>query len=128
MSRPYDESDVQERALDVARIRELNDALRTCRDPIAALSMNGSIIFTRAVVMRGEAFVNHAFVAVAAFNAFTPDNDAYGEHDMAFLDVDGERIFFKVDYYDPEMRFHSVNPSNPEITRRVLTIGLASDY
>ena len=47
---------------------------------------------------------------------------------MAFLDVDGERIFFKVDYYDPELRCLSADPSNPEITRRVLTIGLASDY
>jgi len=41
-----------------ARIRELNDALRSCRDPVAALSMNGSIIFTRAVVMRGQTFLN----------------------------------------------------------------------
>jgi hypothetical protein len=62
------------------------------------------------------------------FNDFTPDNDPYGEHDMAFLDVDGERIFFKVDYYDPKMRCLSTDPSNPGVTRRVLTIGLASDY
>ena len=47
---------------------------------------------------------------------------------LRMLDVDGERIFFKVDYYDPEMRFHSADPSNPEITRRVLTIGMADDY
>ena len=78
--------------------------------------------------MRGQAFVNCAFAAVAAFDDFNADNDPHGEHDMAFLDVDGARIFFKVDYYDPEMRRHSTDPSNPEITRRVLTIGLASDY
>ena len=71
MSTPYDESDVQESMPDVARIRELNDALRTCRDPIAALAMNGSIIFTRAVVMGGQAFVNRAFAAVAAFDEFS---------------------------------------------------------
>ena len=44
------------------------------------------------------------------------------------LEVDGERVFFKVDYYDPELERHSDDPSDPEITRRVLTIGLASDY
>jgi hypothetical protein len=128
MSTPYDEQDVHTSAPDVARIRELNDTLRMCRDPITALAMNSSIIFTRTVVMLGEAFVNHAFNAVAAFDEFTPDNDPHGEHDMAFLDVDGEHIFFKVDYYDREMRNHSDDPSNPESTRRVLTIGLASDY
>ncbi len=113
---------------DSTRIRELNDALRACRNPIVALSMNGSIIFTRAVVMRGQAFVNRAFNAVAAFHDFSPDNDPHSEHDMAFLDVDGERIFFKVDYYDPKMRYLSADPSNPEITRRVLTIALAEEY
>ena len=63
MSSPY----TTEPAPNAARIRELNDALRTCTDPIGALSMNGSIIFTRAVVMRGQAFVNQVFAAVAAF-------------------------------------------------------------
>jgi hypothetical protein len=46
---------------------------------------------------------------------------------MAFLDVDGVRIFFKVDYYDPELEL-SDDASNPEITGRVLTIGLADEY
>jgi uncharacterized protein DUF3768 len=78
--------------------------------------------------MRGEPFVSHALAAVAAFDEFSPDNDPWQEHDMAFLDVDGERIFFKVDYFDPELQRLSDDPSNPEITRRVLTIGFASDY
>jgi hypothetical protein len=65
---------------------------------------------------------------VAAFNQFTSENDPHGEHDMAFLDVDGERIFFKVDYYDPQMRHLSADPSDPGVTRRVLTIGMADDY
>ena len=33
-----------------------------------------------------------ALAAVAAFDEFSPDNDPWQEHDMAFLDVDGERI------------------------------------
>jgi hypothetical protein len=31
-------------------------------------------------------------------------------------------------FYDPELERHSDDPSNPEITRRVLTIGMADDY
>ena len=74
------------------------------------------------------AFVTSAVAAVRAFNDFNADNDPHGEHDMAFLDVEGERIFFKVDYYDCAMQYHSPDPADAGVTRRVLTIGLASDY
>ena len=110
------------------RIRELNDALRTCGDPILRLIINGQLVITRGIAARGDEFFKRAVAAVRAFDDFTPENDPHGEHDMAFLEVDGERVFFKVDYYDPELERHSDDPSDPEITRRVLTIGLASDY
>ncbi len=128
MSTPYDESDVHESVPNVARIRELNDALRRSNDAILRLVINSQLVITRAVAARGDAFFRHAVAAVRDFDDFNADNDPHGEHDMAFLDVDGERIFFKVDYYDPELERHSDDPSNPEITRRVLTIALASDY
>jgi uncharacterized protein DUF3768 len=80
-------------APNTARIRELNDALRACREPIAALIANGSIMLTQALAMRGEPFVSHALAAVAAFDEFSEDNDPWQEHDMAFLHVDRERIF-----------------------------------
>ena len=115
-------------AAKAAPIRALNDALRIGREPIGALIMNGSLVMTQGVAMRGEPFISHALAAVAAFADFNDDNDAWQEHDMAFLDVEGERIFFKVDYFDPTMRFLSSDPGNPEITRRVLTVGLAADY
>ena len=115
-------------AVDSPRIRELNDALRTCTDPILRLVINGQLVITRGIHERGDEFFRHAVTAVRAFDDFNADNDPHGEHDMAFLEVEGERIFFKVDYFDPELRHHSADPSNPEITRRVLTIGLASDY
>jgi hypothetical protein len=60
--------------------------------------------------------------AVREFNAFTPDNDPHGEHDCAFFEVDGERFFFKFDYYDENYEFYQ------EDGKRVLTIGFASDY
>jgi hypothetical protein len=128
MSTPYDESDVHESVPDVGRIRELNDALRTSTDPVLRLIINSQLVITRGVASRGDDFFKRALAAVRAFDDFTPDNDQHNEHDMAFLDVDGERIFFKVDYYDPELERHSDDPSDPAITRRVLTIGLAEDY
>ena len=112
----------------VTRIRELNDALRSMREPIGALMMNGSIIITQSIAIRGSPFIEQCIDAVRHFDKFTPDNDPHHEHDFAFLDVAGESILFKVDYYDYQLSWHSPDPSDPGVTRRVLTIGLAEDY
>ena len=34
------------------------------------------------------------------FDAFTPDNDPYGEHDFGSFSYAGETFFWKWDYYD----------------------------
>jgi len=52
----------------------------------------------------------------------------HGEHDFGSFDYCGERIFWKIDYYDRECRYGSENPADPEQTTRVLTIMLAKEY
>lgn len=111
-----------------ARIRELNDALRTAPDAIGALILNGSLVITSGVQGRGGAFVTRCLSAVRTFRDFGPDNDPWGEHDMAFMEVDGVRIFYKIDYYDRDLRYHSPDPSDAGVKRRVLTIALADEY
>jgi len=37
-------------------------------------------------------------------------------------------VFWKIDAYDSELRFGSDDPADPAVTRRVLTIMLASEY
>ena len=66
--------------------------------------------------------------AVRSFNAFDEDNDPHGEHDFGSFEVDGEKGFWKIDYYDTSMEGGSEDPSNPETTTRTLTIMLASEY
>lgn len=113
---------------DTSRIRELNDRLRTSTEPFAALIINGSLVVTAGLAERGNAFVDQCLAAVRRFDNFISGNDPHNEHDFAFLDVAGELIFFKVDYYDVKMKWHSPDPADPAVTRRVLTIGLADDY
>ena len=65
---------------------------------------------------------------VRTFDRFDADNDRHGEHDLGSLDVAGERIVWKIDYYDCSLRWHSPDAGDASITTRVLTIMLASDY
>jgi len=103
------------------RIRALNDQLRTRGE-------GGNILVTRGVAALQPPLLATVLAAVQGFDAFNPDNDPYNEHDFGSLEVYGERIMFKIDYYDRSMLAHSPDPSDPRFTVRVLTIMLAAEY
>ena len=105
------------------RIRALNDALRQ-NGP----SMNDQFLVTRGVIEKGQTFVDQAMQLVGSFSDFTPDNDPNGEHEFGIATIDGESVYFKIDYYDPELQAGSEDPAEPARTARVLTILLASEY
>ncbi|HEX3860663.1 MAG TPA: DUF3768 domain-containing protein, partial [Stellaceae bacterium] len=65
---------------------------------------------------------------VATFSEFNADNDPHKEHDFGSFEVAGQKLFFKLDYYDVAMEFGSEDPADPSKTTRVLTIMLASEY
>ena len=80
---------------------------------------------------------------IETYNAFTSGNDPHGERDFGaiYKGCDGrwtclpptagdpvETVFWKIDAYDRAMRFGSPDPADPAVTRRVLTIMLASEY
>lgn len=55
-------------------------------------------------------------------------NDPYGEHDFGKVVVNGVSCFWKISYYDNRLEYGSEDPANPDITTRVLTIMLTSEY
>ena len=65
---------------------------------------------------------------VETFDIFTPENDPHGERDFGAFEHNGQRIFWKIDYYDCTTTKGSEDPSDPKQTVRVLTIMLASEY
>ena len=65
---------------------------------------------------------------VQLFDAFTPNNDPYGEHDFGQITLEGTTFFWKIDYYDLDLHMHSPDPSDETVTARVLTIMLAEEY
>jgi len=42
--------------------------------------------------------------------------------------IEGHKLFWKIDYYAPDMMSGSENPSDPNVTTRFMTIMLASEY
>ncbi|EDZ44294.1 conserved hypothetical protein [Rhodobacteraceae bacterium HTCC2083] len=65
---------------------------------------------------------------VRRYDAFTPNNDPYGEHDFGQITLEGTTFFWKIDYYDLDLHMHSPDPSDETVTARVLTIMLAEEY
>ncbi|MCF8708739.1 MULTISPECIES: DUF3768 domain-containing protein [Sphingomonadaceae] len=110
------------------QIARLNDRCRQGFDPAARL------IVTRTCLSRlaGEGDAVREIVAQAELLAavrrydFAPDDGP--ERDFGAFDLRGERILFKIDYYDPALEFGSDDPADASLTRRVLTIMLAEDY
>ena len=103
------------------RIQSLNDMLRST-------FIGGHVFTTEGLRAQGEEFVEQAFSAVRNFAEFSKDNDPHGEHDFGAIDIGETTVFWKIDYYDLTMEGGSDDPANPEVTRRVLTILLASEY
>lgn len=66
--------------------------------------------------------------AVRHFDAFTPDNDPFGEHDFGTLTVERHRIAWKITYYRRDHSPAETDPADPATTKRVLTIMLAEEY
>lgn len=64
--------------------------------------------------------------AVRSYTDFNKDNDPYGEHDFGSLEWEGEKVFWKIDYYDPSFELWC-DPLHPEC-ERVLTVMLAEEY
>ncbi len=101
-------------------IAALNDALRWRPGP--------GWTCTAGVHALGPDVLAQAAAAVGAFDDFGEDNDPHGERDFGALRIRGKRLFWKIDYYDLDLRYGSPDPADVAVTRRVLTLMLAEEY
>lgn len=102
-------------------IAALNDRLRQTY-------WGGKVMTTHGVNVLPEEIQVQVFRAVSEFDDFDWRNDPHSEHDFGKVDIDQHEFFWKIDYYDNRMEYGSEDPSNPEVTTRVLTIMLTSEY
>ena len=104
-----------------ARIRALNDELRQN-------FAGGAAVMTPGIAALGAAAVARIVKTVAVFDDFCHANDPHEEHDFGAFDADGQRVFLKIDYFDESLSYHSLDPADPSVTKRVITIMLAEEY
>lgn len=116
---------VARRQRDFERIRELNDRMRS-DGPVT--HEGARWICTPGLTSLGPEAVVEAVRAVRRFEKFDHGNDPHGEHDFGSFELLGERLFWKIDYYDRSLSAGSPDPGDEAITCRVLTIMLASEY
>jgi hypothetical protein len=104
------------------KIATLNDLCRK------AMGIAGRLVQTSGICALPLSQQSAIREKVETFDVFTPDNDPYAERDFGAFEHNGERIFWKIDYYDTTLTKGSEDPSDPKQTVRVLTIMLASEY
>lgn len=107
--------------LRTATIRRLNDAFRTT-------FTGGRVMLTAGVNALPDEVQAAVLTAVRNYSDFNADSDPHGEHDFGVFEVQGVKLFWKIDYYDQHLQSGSPNPADPSVTTRVLTIMLASEY
>ena len=121
-----------------ARIARLNDLARK------AMGVACTAVATVGFRSLPEADQSCVRELIETYDAFDEDGDPHGERDFGAIyqlacgrwtterpklrDDERERVFWKLDYYDRDLRFGSEDPANSAITRRVLTIMLADEY
>jgi hypothetical protein len=103
------------------RIRALNDELRQ-------YLLGGLAVITPGVAALGQQAVERIVKTIAVYDDFCHANDPHEEHDFGSFQADGQTIFFKIDYFDKTLTYHSPDPSDASMTERVITIMLADEY
>lgn len=110
-------------------IAKINDRFRLSLGiPVLSGGIPGRVVRTAGLAAFSPGDQAAILHKVRAFNYFTEDNDPCGEHDFGAFDHGGQRIFWKIDYYAPDMTHGSEDPADLSKTVRVLTILLASEW
>ena len=112
---------MNDKAGKTSRIRDLNDNLRTT-------FTSGQIMLTAGVDALPAEAKAAVLSKVRTFVDFNGDNDPHGEHDFGAFEINGDRFFWKIDYYNRTMDGGSEDSADPDVTTRVLTIMFASEY
>lgn len=105
------------------KIRALNIAF--WREP----HKHGRLMMSRYIADRDPDFHTKCLEALRVYDGWNADNDPHGEADMCILDIDGEKVWAKLDYYSrANLNYGSEDPSDPAKTFRIGTLLFPDEY
>jgi hypothetical protein len=104
------------------------EAIRALNDDLRQNLTIGTAFITAGIAALGTETVARIVKTIAVYDEFCHANDPYEEHDFGSFEVDGQTIFFKIDYFDKALASHSPDPTDPSVTERVITIMLSEEY
>jgi len=112
--------------LKTKRIAELNDKLRS--EIFNRTETKNQIVLTNGV--SGYEHLHQVGICkmVSGFQNFNEDNNPHKERDFGAFEYGNTKFFWKIDYYDNDLSYHSEDKSDPDKTTRVLTVMKASEY
>lgn len=102
--------------------------IATLNDNFRKTFTGGRVLVTAGIDSLPADDVANITLLVQNFNDFNKGNDPYKEHDFGAFYYKGNKIFWKIDYYDINNEYLSENPADTSVTNRVLTIMLADEY
>ena len=88
------------------------------------------ILATSGIQALGPAAVQEILYAVLSFKEedFRESFDPWGDRDMIVIERHGQKIFGKIDTFDPLLEFMSPDPADDLVTVRVLTVMFDFEY
>ena len=117
---------------DAQTVAAHNDEFRRhkCLGAPLTLQLRGLIVMTQTLAAMDPILVHKARVAIGRLDVFEPDNDPDGFHDFGAVEIDDQKIWFKINLYEAgsDKRYGAERPDNPVTTERVMTLMLPSDW
>lgn len=102
--------------------------IKVLNDKFRKTLLDGKVMLTRGVLSLGQKAINEILQGVKTFNNFNSKNDPYNEHDYGSFVYNGQKIMWKIDYYDRDLRYYLHDPTDITKTIRVMTVMLAEEY
>ena len=120
----------------IAKIRMQNDLIRKSLTDIGKmqnvkqLCLQFQLVWTSQVdsLLMASGKMDTVLNAIACYDGFDDESDPYCEHEFGVVEVEGQTLYFKFDYYNQYMDAAAYDPSDHTNTIRVLTIMLSSEY